>query len=293
MLITKKINNNVAMAQDDAGNELVVFGRGIGFPAMPYEIEDESSIQRIFHHVDSDLLNTITSISPDVIAVSLEIIDLASKELDCKLNANLYLTLADHLQFSADRTAQGVVIENPLANEIPFVYPHEYEIGERGIEIMREHTGVQLPSVEACAIALHIVSAETNGGCFSASMNSVMHDVQVIEGVITLLEKEIGEPFDHSSYNYRRFTAHLRYLIKRLERGEEHPEEDATLLKQISKDFPTAYRLMGVVESYLKNEFHRPLANEEKLYLMLYINRLHGGCSASNAHEGTENKSSL
>ena len=34
MQIFKKINNNVALARDAKGRELVVFGKGIGFPAM-------------------------------------------------------------------------------------------------------------------------------------------------------------------------------------------------------------------------------------------------------------------
>lgn len=275
MLITKKINNNVALAQDANGDELVVFGRGVGFPSMPYELTDESVIQRVFYHVNSDLLNTITSISPDVIAVAFDIIRLADEELDSRLNANLYLTLADHLQFSSDRMAEGVVIENPLAAEIPFVYPHEYEIGLKGLEIMREHTGVELPEVEACAIALHIVNAETDGS-YSTDMKDVMHNVEVIEGVINLLEREIGEPLDRSSYTYRRFVAHLRYLVRRLQCGEDFREEDTTLLDQIAKDFPESFRLGRAVEKYLNRKYHWKLSNEEKLYLMLYINRLHG-----------------
>ncbi len=276
MLITKKINNNVAMAQDAQGNELVVFGKGVGFPPMPYELEDESSIQRVFHHVDSDLIATISSIAPEVIAAALDIVKLAAEELDCELNANLYLPLADHLQFSTDRLTQGVVMENPLAPEIPFVYPHEYEIGVKGLQIMREHTGVNLPQDEACAIALHIVNAESAGGSYSSNMQSVMQDVEVIDGIVALLEREMGTSFDRSSYNYRRFAAHLRYLIKRLKRGDEWREEDATLLDQISKDFPHAYQLARAVEAHLKKTKHWRLSNEEILYLMLYINRFHG-----------------
>ncbi|MEE8704284.1 MAG: CAT RNA binding domain-containing protein [Olsenella sp.] len=32
MLIKKKINNNVALAEDSSGTELIVFGKGVGFP---------------------------------------------------------------------------------------------------------------------------------------------------------------------------------------------------------------------------------------------------------------------
>ena len=164
MLITKKINNSVAMAQDAEGHELVVFGKGIGFPAVPYELADESCIQRVFRHVNDDLMQTIASISPEMLEAALDIVRMAERELDCKLNPNLYLMLADHLQFSADRFARGIVIENPLAGEIPFVYPHEYELGQAGVRIVEGVTGKEMPEQEACSIALHVANAELGGG---------------------------------------------------------------------------------------------------------------------------------
>lgn len=48
MEVYKKINNNVALARDAKGRELVVFGKGIGFVSMPYELTDLSRIQRTF-----------------------------------------------------------------------------------------------------------------------------------------------------------------------------------------------------------------------------------------------------
>ncbi|MEF2855355.1 MAG: PRD domain-containing protein [Collinsella intestinalis] len=164
MLITKKINNNVAMAQDADGHELVVFGKGIGFRQTPYELEETSQIHRVFRNVDDDLLSTINSISGEVIGVSLDIVRLAEFELDCALNPNLYLTLADHLQFAAERFASGIVMENPLAVDVPLVYPEEYDLGKTGLAFMENMTGIKLPESEACAIALHILNAE--GGRF-------------------------------------------------------------------------------------------------------------------------------
>ena len=52
MEVYKKINNNVALARDAKGRELVVFGKGIGFASMPYELTDLSRIQRTFYDVN-------------------------------------------------------------------------------------------------------------------------------------------------------------------------------------------------------------------------------------------------
>ena len=56
MEVYKKINNNVALARDAKGRELVVFGKGIGFASMPYELTDLSRIQRTFYDVNEKYL---------------------------------------------------------------------------------------------------------------------------------------------------------------------------------------------------------------------------------------------
>ena len=277
MLITKKINNNVAMAQDADGNELVVFGKGIGFHSIPYELEDISVIQRTFHHVSDDLLRTIASISTEIVGVALDSVKLAENELGCKLNPNLYLTLADHLQFSAERFSNGVVIENPLAGEIPFVYPAEYELGKKSLKIMEDVTGVSLPESEACAIALHLVNAQTDGGAFSNNMSDVMRGLSIIEDVTKLVEERLGVEIDRSSHNYMRFVAHLRYLIKRMDAHDIAGSHDTMMLERLAHDFPRAYTCAKTVERYFRVKHEWLLSSEETLYLMLYIQRLDPG----------------
>ena len=81
----------------EGGNELIVlpcrddmsvdFGKGMGFPATPYELEDTSSIQTVSHHVDNEVLTAVSSIKPEVMASAVEIANLAAKTLDCDLNA--------------------------------------------------------------------------------------------------------------------------------------------------------------------------------------------------------------
>lgn len=136
MLILKKINNNVALAASDAGEEIVVFGRGVGFPAMPYELKDESVIQRVFASVDEKLLGALQSISDEVLLAASDIVALAGEALDCSLSPNLLVSLADHIQYAVERQG-GILIENPLSHEVAFVYPRERELGDRGLPSWR------------------------------------------------------------------------------------------------------------------------------------------------------------
>ena len=275
MLITKKINNNVAMAQDAEGKELVVFGRGIGFHSTPYELEDTSVLQRVFHHVDKELMQTIQSISPEVIGVALDIVKLAESELNCTLNPNLYLTLADHLQFAAERFADGIVVENPLAAEIPSVYPAEYELGWRGVRIMADVTGIELPEPEAYAIALHIANAETGHGPLANTMDDVMKVVHIIDDVTGIVEEGLGIEVDRISHDYLRFTAHLRYLIKRLSMGgSDTAERSNAMFKEMARENPCAYQCATKVVAYFNTKQAWNLSDGERFYLLVYICRL-------------------
>lgn len=161
MLITKAINNNVVLAEDDAGRELVLFGKGLGFRGAPSYIEDESSIQRSFRDISPEMYDAVASLSDDVIIIASGIVDIARNELNCTLNPNLVFTLADHLQFAIDRARKGASIKNPLYEEVRLVYPREAEVGRRGVKlVMAVAEDVDFPETEAASIALHIVNDE-------------------------------------------------------------------------------------------------------------------------------------
>lgn len=77
MKITKKLNNNVALAEDGSGRELVVFGTGIGFRDVPYILTDLSKIQRTFYDVKSGYVELAGNLPEDVILLAADIVELA------------------------------------------------------------------------------------------------------------------------------------------------------------------------------------------------------------------------
>lgn len=272
MLITKKINNNVAMARDDRGGEFVVFGKGVGFPKTPYLLEDESVLQGVFSNMNEGILSMVRGIPDEVIDASIEIIELARKELGCELNPNAFLTLADHLQFAAERTEEGYVVENPLAGTVEYVYPKEYAIGQCGLEIIREKTGAELPDTEACSIAMHLVNSEAGEGR-STNMDEVMRILKSIDEVTTIVEHSLNICVDRSSYNYARFTTHLRYLVKRLTSADVATNPNTELYQRIATEFPEVCACADKICAYLQERYDCTCTDEEKLYLMMYINR--------------------
>lgn len=274
MLILKKINNNVALASSDAGEEIVVFGKGVGFHEMPYELEDESVIQRVFRDVDEKCIGGFANIADDVLLVASDIVAMADKALDCALAGNLVVCLADHLQYALERTGDGIAIENPLSHEVAFVYPREVELGRRGIELVGERMGVNLPESEITSIALHLVNAEVDGMGSSQDMDLVMKSTVILERATQVIEGQLGQQLDRTSYAYVRFVAHLRFLIRRLMRGGCKETENSGLFRQAARDFPDAYRCAAGINEYLKRDYNWSCSDEEMLYLMMHVNRL-------------------
>lgn len=274
MLILKKINNNVALASSDAGEEIVVFGKGVGFHEMPYELEDESVIQRVFRDVDEKCIGGFANIADDVLLVASDIVAMADKALDCALAGNLVVCLADHLQYALERTGDGIAIENPLSHEVAFVYPREVELGRRGIELVSERMGVNLPESEITSIALHLVNAEVDGMGSVQDMDLVMKSTLILERATQVIEGQLGQQLDRTSYAYVRFVAHLRFLIRRLMRGGCKETENSGLFRQAARDFPDAYRCAAGINEYLKRDYNWSCSDEEMLYLMMHVNRL-------------------
>lgn len=88
MRIIKKINTSAAIGLDSTGREIVVIGKGVGFPKVPYELDDLSIIERTFYDVDSRYMKMISELPQSIIMASADIAEEAEIELRCRLNPN-------------------------------------------------------------------------------------------------------------------------------------------------------------------------------------------------------------
>ena len=77
MKVIKNINNNISLCLDSRNNEVVAFGKGIGFTKPPYDVP-LSKIDRTFYDVDEEQLAVLKRIPEDVLEAAAEIVDLAN-----------------------------------------------------------------------------------------------------------------------------------------------------------------------------------------------------------------------
>ncbi len=270
MKIIKQINNNAALAVDGSGKELVVLGRGVGFPKMPYELTDLSRIERTFYDVNPNYFGMAATLPQPVILASADIVELAEIELDCELNPNLPFTLADHLSFAIERLQKGIDVPTPLAYDVRHLYHRESDLGRRALEILKRHTGVRLPDSEAVNVALHLINAEANAG----DMDTMMATLRIIQDVDAIVEDRLKITLNKESFYYSRFTMHLRYLIQRLSAGEQVADKISGMLRQLAREYPDVYLCAQAVTEYFQDAWSWRCNDEELAYLMLHINRV-------------------
>lgn len=270
MRIIRKINNSAAVALDSRGIETVVLGKAIGFPPVPYELEDISVIERTFYDIDPRYLDMIGALPQEVLLASADIAEEAQLCLKTGLNPNLPLTLADHLQFAIERLRKGVNLGIPIAYDIRHLYPKEAELGKQALKILEEYVGVLLPESESVNIAMHLINAEIE----NCDIHSLMKTMEIIDRVDSIVEHELGIVLDKDSYNYYRFGMHMRYLIQRLMSGAQSRNDNDGMVRALAREYPQVYVCACKVVDFLKKTWGWQCNDEELLYLMLHINRV-------------------
>lgn len=277
MKIIKNINNNYAVAVDSAGNQLVVSGRGIGFGTVPREEMDLKKINCTYYDVDENYIAMIKDLPEDIINASTKIVEYARSVLENPIGSNLVFTLADHIQFSIQRHEKNLDIKLPILPDIQQLFEKEYDIGKYGVKLLRQEMKIYLPNDEAAYIALHIINAEER-----EKSEETLDDTSLIENIIRIIEKDFSIKVNENTANYSRFVSHMHYLFKRTKESRQIKSVNEKMYLSVKNDYPDTAVCTDHVSAFLKTERNIALTDEEKLYLMLHINRL---CSREDCNQ--------
>lgn len=271
MRILKKINNNVGLGVDDKGNEVFVVGSGIGFQKTPYDISaDDPKIERIFIASDT-VKNTdyLREIPQELIDLSSMLYEQGETILRGKLNPNMVFTLADHIHNAIERGATYSV-PNPLQYDIRQIYPEEYKLGEIALETIEKQFNIKLEDSESAFIALHFVNAQFQ----SDEAGNAQQVTEIIKDIVHLVKYYYKSDFLEDSINFSRFVTHIRYFAIRQLNGAALLNQNESLYQLMVQEHPSAHICVDKIETYLKNNYGWETSNDEKLYLMLHIQRL-------------------
>lgn len=270
MKIVKRINTNAAIAINGNKKEIVILGKGVGFPKVPYELTDISIIERTFYDIAPIYINVLANLSNDIVIVCTKIYELAKLKLECELNTNFPIILADHIQFAIERIRKNFDVKNPLEYELYQFYPKEIKVAKEAIKILKEELKENFPESEVASITLHIINAEKE----SNNIQNTMKEIKILTDIIKIVEKDLGIKFNKENFYCSRFITHARFLIQRLEKNTQTNETSNGLLPQMRREYPGVFICCMNIQRYLKKEHQWKCNDEEIMFLMLHLNRL-------------------
>jgi len=208
----KVFNNNVVLAEEEDGKQVVLISKGIGFGVKKGEhISADGNDKKVFYILDDNVnASEIKRLSYDiekVEQVTHEIVQIAREKLDITSD-KLYDALFDHISFAIERLKMGLPIDNPFIGEISIMCNREYEVAENAASLIKQQIDVDIGDAEKGFIALHLYSARRN-----KHINVAMKSARVFKQAVTMVERRYNRTFDTSCSACKSFLMSLNRLV--------------------------------------------------------------------------------
>ena len=272
MIVVKNINNNVALCLDSKGQEVVVFGKGVGFLKPPSEVP-LSKIQRTFYDLNRKFLPLLDDIPLDVIDFTAQLVAQIRGQLPYETNANLIMTLADQLAFAMTRAKKGIYTPMPSIYEMEQNYPVEIGIGRQIVNAMEQTFHVKLPKGEVQGVAMHFINASL-GSPSSGQLTAEEEYETILERMTQIVEYALQVTIRRDTFNYARFATHVQYLLKRVQADSPIDSDNLQVYASIRDEYKDVSACVDQIHEYLQRNWSIDLSEEEKLYLIMHINRV-------------------
>jgi beta-glucoside operon transcriptional antiterminator len=273
--VKKSLNNSMLLVEHEQ-QEMVLFGKGLGFNAQPGMQIDIAHVEKVFIPIQDlksrHFLSLTTTIPAAFFDVTHDIIRLAQPAYDKKLNPVLFFTLTEHLFFAVERCQKNEHFVNKLSWEIKRYYQKEYDIGQQAIALVDSRFGVSLPADEAVNIAFHLINASGDTDTTTAHQQ-----VELVNRIAEIVRYKLNKSIDTHSVNYMRFITHLRYFAERILTGKITASDTEDFYQELLRHRPAAMAVSWAIRDYVQEKYHISLPKDELTWLSLHISRLEDG----------------
>lgn len=268
----RKLNNNAVVCLDSKGRDVIAMGKGIGFGDFPREIP-LAEIERSFYNVNPEEQKFVQDLPSEIMVFTAKVMDIVKNELPYELSSNAVFLMADHIAFAIERSKKNIHIRMPLAYDVQQMYPTEYKAGQYIVERIRKEFKVFLSKEEVVGIAMNLV----NGVAASGEQNTKMEVTQFeefLEEITEIVEGDMHIMLNRESFNFARYATHLQYLFHRMIANKAIKSDNLSLYGSMRDEFPGIAACAEHISIYIAQRWKTELSKEEKLYLILHINRI-------------------
>lgn len=275
MKIKRILNNNAVVSLNVNLEEVVVMGSGIAFKKKSGDEICEEKIERVFSLEKSDykykFYELIKELPSEYIIITEKIVKMAEERLNRKLDENIYLFLTDHIFYAVTRNREGLQIKNKLIWEIEHFYPEEYKIGLDSLEIINKSLNCELLSNEAGFIAMHIVNTTS-----SESLDDFKSELNDLKAIMKIVYLHFNKTINQDSTYYLRFVTHLKFFLQRIRTKQllKKIDKNDNLISLVRQTYFNSYLCAEKIENYFLSEYEIQISDEEKMYLVLHIEKV-------------------
>lgn len=148
MKILRVFNNNVLLARDEIGREVILTGRGLGFKRKAGQEVDVALVERRYVPASSaqSVAEVIAGIPLERIALIERCFIKAARELGTCVPSSTIVAVIDHVNQAMERVRQGVEMHYPLRAEVAHLHPEELKLAEQIITDLNAAQQIQLPA---------------------------------------------------------------------------------------------------------------------------------------------------
>lgn len=270
MKIVKKINNNVAIGLDQSGQELIVFGKGIGFGKIPYELTDLKKIDKTFYNIDQRYYSLVNELPIELFDYIYQLLKVIKSKKDFEFNPNLVFVLSDHINFAIQRQKKGIQFSMPYSYDLEYDYPELTQCAKWIVKNIENKMHVTFEKGEVGCITMHLVSA------LSKEKREIeqVDTEKIITDVTCIIEKYFDIKVNKKSIHYYRFTNHIKYFVQRRKDRNQFDENHLDLYQMIKKEYPHEFGCVKQIDKYFMGIFNEPCSSDELVYLFMHVDRL-------------------
>lgn len=270
----KKILNQNAVLVEDAGEEKVAIGKGIGFEKKRNDLLFPREIERLFvlePEGQMKLQSLLNQIDSKYLFAAEKIIEQAENTLMETLNEHLLIALTDHIAFAAENLKNGIIIRNKLLPEIEVLYPEEFRLAQWAVAYLSKTLDVPYTYDEAGYIAIHLHSARVG----ERNKHQSIREVTIISEIVQLIEQDLETDLyaKEMMLNYTRVVNHLRLLLQRFQK-QQYATLDTEIVQMVKEKYPESFETAKKIRVLLLKNYQLSTTTEELGYLAIHIERL-------------------
>ncbi|MCT4604786.1 MAG: PRD domain-containing protein [Marinisporobacter sp.] len=268
--IKKILSNNVVLVEKENQNYILV-GKGIGFGKKKgFVLEDPQIIDEKFISLkglsENEYESFLSQVDPKIIELVEKIMVMVKDELGEGLNPNVHVGLIDHINFTIKRLKEGIEIVNPFLMETKLLYPAEYDLAQKAVNLLKENLEIDIPVAEVGFLALHIY-----GGRANKSKKEALESSKMMNRILSYTETKLNMYIDKNSFEYKRFIMHLRGIIDRV---LNHKKIENILLSKVKEELVIEFKVAYDISKIMENTLKAKIPESEVGYIALHLYRL-------------------